>query len=498
MENPISSIFGNDESFGFNLEVTCNAKINSLVLSLSTTDHLHVSDILFLHDGKWIDLRTIQGLSTEQSTVEFFNDIPYSIGNWMNLAHRNNFFSTAFQHNPQVKFLLSIDMQIQGISIGNRIDGLWERAKTLKITIQTFCGKSVLIWDGSNPAYTIERLVMVALEINKQSLEFEKYFNFEGKSNIIIFDRLLSTSFKLIESPLLKSNQQDTLNILQEFFNYYLKCIEDGSESITFLDITAICKLNSLLDNTENEEVVISTVIFLLIKGKNLIAYNFIRRIITNNKNQINLKRLEKFTRKIGLLLFNYPLILTAHSFQRPLNSYVDIDLREFIRSVLSLLSEITDTVSMICYGTLLGAIREDDFIAHDDDIDLLFVIKKNHQTFNVIVERLVRLFEDNGFNVDLSLPNDEGALPFLQIKDINYPVHVDVFIGIQDNAEILMPMTIVKNELVNEALLLPVRYLDSGRFSGFPIPSNPDEFLKLRYGKDWITPDPLFRLNEN
>jgi hypothetical protein len=496
MEKALSSSFGNEHSFGFNLELLCCEKINSLEISLSGTDHLHISDILILLGDSWVDLRTLEGLQYTASSVESEGVLIYSLENWVQKSDRD-FFSTQYQKDAQVKFVFLRDILIQGVLIGNRRDGLWERAKTLKVTIQTWDGKTIILWDAMNAVYPMARLINGIGELHQKCLEIASGSNSSEFRNKIISDQLFNASSKLIEAPLSELNQFNMLKVLNDFFHAYLKSVEHGEKSIFSLDITPFVKINDLLGGKYTEEIAISSVIYLLFKGEHLKAYQYLRRLI-RSKVIIDLKRLESFTRQIGFLYYGYPLILTAHSFQRPLNSYTDIDLRDLIHATFEVLKKIPETVSMICYGTLLGAIRDDDFIAHDDDIDVLFIINKNHPIFSHIVEKLVLLFEDSGFAVQQNNVNEVGALPILQILDYKYPIHLDVFFGVQENTAIRMPMKQVKNELVDEVLMLPVKYLESGKFSGFPIPSNPEGFFEIRYGNTWRAADPLFRLQES
>lgn len=491
--NLLHSEFGNYNSFGFNLELPCNVSMIALELSLSEPNHLHLSDISLLQNGEWVDIRTIEGLRAEQSSVESSGALCFSGTEWISRSH-STFFSTKFQKVPLVRFLLPGKVSIQGISLGNRTDGLWERARTLKVIIHNSDGKTITLWDGQNIVFRIDRLVRAIADFHAKLSNIEtvseSYLN-DGED---IRELLLSASSELAISPLSDATQKNMHLALDRFFEFYLKEIENNS--ILQIDCNPLFKLGSLIGIRHSEESIFSSILFLLINRENNKAFNFLQRIARSNKN-IDMARLGMFTRKIGNLYLGHPLILTAHTFQRPLNSY-DIDLVSLIRAVLDVLGKIPNTSSMICYGTLLGAIREDDFIAHDDDIDVLLIIKKSNALFRNIIQHSVNILKENGFVVDLSYPYDPGALPILQIKDYRYPVHVDVFIGIHDGPQILMPMNRVKNELVDESLLLPVRYLESGKFFGLPVTSNPEGFLEKRYGKGWRIPDPMFRLNES
>ncbi len=493
--NLLHAEFGNDNSFGFNLEVYCNESMIALELSLSEANHLHLSHISLLQNGKWIDIRTIEGVRAEQSSVESSGALTFSGEEWINGSH-SNFFSTKFQKAPFVKFSLSKILPIEGISIGNRTDGLWKRAETLKVVIRNSDGKTITLWDGQNIVCRIDRLVRAIANCHSQLSYLKIVSEPDLADGRDIVEPLLSTSSELAISPLLDASQKNMHLALDRFFKFYLKEIEKENKLILNLDCNPLFKLRSLFDIKHNEESVFSGVLFLLINREEQKAFHFLRRVAQSGV-PLDMARLEKLTRTAGLFRFGYPLILTAHTFQRPLNSY-DIDLVNFMRAVLDVLAKIPNTSSMICYGTLLGAIRDDDFIAHDDDIDVLLVINKDHAMFGNIVGDAAQLFKDHGFVVDLNYPYDPGSLPILQIKDYRFPVHLDVFIGIHDSPHILMPMKRVKNELVEESLLLPVRYLESGKFSGLPVTSNPEGFLETRYGKGWRIPDPMFRLNEN
>jgi hypothetical protein len=489
------SEFGNDKSFGFNIELPCNLNMKAIELSLSEPDHLHLSEILLLRNGEWVDIRTIEGLCTEQSSVHYEGVLACSVENWVNRLNAD-FFCTEFQKSPFVKFCLPKDLPIEGISIGNRTDGLWRRAKTLKVVILNSDDKAITLWDGKNIVCRIERLVKTIANCHSQL----SYLEAVSESDIVggndIIKLLLNASSDLATSPLSDAYQKIMRLALERFFDFYLKEIEKGNKLILQFDCESLFKLGTLLEIKQSEVLVFSSVLFLLVNGANQQAFNFIKRILKEGTT-LDTLRLEKLTKQIGLQCFGYPLILTAHTFQRPLNTY-EIDLVNFIRSALDVLREIPNTSSMICYGTLLGAIREGDFIAHDDDIDLLLVITKDHVNLENIVKDTVQLFKENGFVVDLKYTFDEAALPFLEIKDYRYPVHLDVFIGIHESPKIFMPMKSVKNEFVDESMLLPVRYLESGKFSGLPVTANPEGFLEVRYGKGWRKPDPMFRLNEN
>ena len=124
--------------------------------------------------------------------------------------------------------------------------------------------------------------------------------------------------------------------------------------------------------------------------------------------------------------------------------------------------------------GTLLGAIRERDFIAHDEDIDLFFLEEDKERFFDILHELI-----DFGFTI--ARYDRRGLLSI--IRNGEY-IDLYFFSKYKDKIRICSGWCIPEKYLVNTA------YLD---FLGgqFPAPKDYLGFLEFEYGKDWGTPIP-------
>jgi len=136
--------------------------------------------------------------------------------------------------------------------------------------------------------------------------------------------------------------------------------------------------------------------------------------------------------------------------------------------------------------GTLLGAVREKDFLKHDDDMDLGVIMKASdegevakemislHQTLCTAIDLPVKLFHDS---------------PILKIK-LKSQIVVDLFPTWERAGKVYVwPHTYGE---LSRSCLLPLRpVIISGR--EFPAPAEPEKMLALNYGENWHTPDPHF-----
>ena len=142
----------------------------------------------------------------------------------------------------------------------------------------------------------------------------------------------------------------------------------------------------------------------------------------------------------------------------------------------------------ILAYGTLLGAIRDQDFIAHDDDVDLLYRLNaKSQADADVEVNTVVEYFRQHGFG-PIRFP---GTLN-VQIIAPSTGVAVDIFpYWVNDDTAFLhMEKMLVRG--IPLELLEPssrIRFYEKE----FGAPANPEGFLLARYGEGWNVSDQFF-----
>lgn len=139
---------------------------------------------------------------------------------------------------------------------------------------------------------------------------------------------------------------------------------------------------------------------------------------------------------------------------------------------------------AFLCYGTLLGAVREGDFLAHDDDVDLLYFDgASSYEEAKKKKEELIHKFKENGYSVwdtgenfNVSICGAEIDLFFSWLSEGRLHLMMEKFQFRSIDARLVLPASTVK---------LCERY--------FPAPANPQGFLQERYGEGWRKPDPYY-----
>ena len=145
---------------------------------------------------------------------------------------------------------------------------------------------------------------------------------------------------------------------------------------------------------------------------------------------------------------------------------------------------EVTGKQLFICYGTLLGYIRDNDFIEHDDDIDLCFLADSNgwdaaFEEFMDVVEKLrmhgENIWIDSGIHFHWYFDGD---------------LALDIFMGWMEGSNLNMYSS---GGVLPRERILP---LQPRRFKGLDvlIPNDPEALLQLLYGEMWRVPDPNFQ----
>ena len=201
-----------------------------------------------------------------------------------------------------------------------------------------------------------------------------------------------------------------------------------------------------------------------------------------------SLRTLEERVNAASAIIGVPPALLTRHGF-----ASVGA-LRERSDDYLALIAKVTEALkglghdAMIAYGTLLGAVREGDFLLHDDDIDMLVPLQAaTRDEVEPLLADLRRTLRETGWKV--SRPN---SYTNFHLTDPATGLHIDVFPLLVNGETSLLHMEKMQLREIATAVVLPPRDLE---FKGRTVraPARPEDFLAARYGDSWNTPDVFY-----
>ena len=448
------------------LNIPINICQSADVIYLNIKSEINIKDFINFSEIEVNDGATCFELSSH-------NDITFeSSSTSKNTKNRNEIFknfSTKKQINPWVKITFKKKIYIKELSICSRLN--FKNNSLANLTISTFLKEEK----------TFTRKI--------NDTESDKHDVKSYIKSIYTDDNLIKENIKFLDEYIKR------LNLRSLYIRHFV--IKECELSLDSNDLNRLnIHIAKLAFNTFDdlpEQVFKYVLITLIIHGKNKDDYNLIAKYA--NEMSINLvryinKKIENF-----LPSQNNPIQITSHGLRRPKRTLKAIGSKNLIgfMSDIFLLFDKYNYDLIACYGTLLGIHRDNDFIPHDDDLDLL-LITDNKNIISEIDQSLLTELESKNYEIKYkeSSKNDR----FMQIYPKHLSTHIDIFVGFVNEDEIILPMENVISRGIKKNIITPRKntiFLDRTIY----VPNRTESFLEERYGVNWHTPDIVFRFKE-
>ena len=432
------------------LIVDVNQDVTSLKVSLDDENFLNLRQIkLFDDENSLIDLDDDKVQLTFSSSVDENQKAS-------SFKHDRGFHSK-LEQGPWFTLSFEVPQHISRLEVYNRADKWGVRSQRLNVNVQSADGRNQLVYDAfsdQGKAQFFKKLIQLlgwSSPGNCESYRLAMLKKVLGVLNdssdtLSAQDFVYFLQFLPIWAEPSASDQERQLE-LDIFSRYVFHSTKEGI-SFTFIPFSDFLRTTSDLDSVEAE-----------------------------------VNRLRALD-KLG------PLQITKHGLAHQGMLVRNTDM--VLRSMETVMTDLEQLGLRPClaYGTLLGAVREGAFIAHDDDVDLFVECNDagpDEQSVFQWTENLLQQLDSEKYRTDLEVRNGKNLNIHIAVKETG--MVLDIFPYWHRGKKCAMHME-----------KMVIREVDGAIFDGrskvmlygkeFAAPGKPEAFLLERYGKDWTISD--------
>lgn len=347
----------------------------------------------------------------------------------------------------------------------------------LRIPLENTTDRARLeLHNGDLEQMNANRRMVVSFVSNSEVVS--EIWNFSEQAISAFFDQLLEQCEIQVSEA-----QTEPLAVIEQ------KILKRISETRAKLDVKFLCQFLPMFEKQAtltDFQMSILALIVLKLKGKKAsVPTTLLRSYRAFLHSRVEITRCEKAV-NLWSSVDNEKHSLIVLSKHQIHDSKLITNKEKHLR-VLSFIFPILERLGvnpMICYGTLLGAVRENDFISHDDDMDILYFdgsksLKEGLQNRLFLADKL----EEYGIKC--------GTKPKWNFHARVEGISVDLFPSWENGENLHVMMERGRLRPVPKEHILPRRDVEFLGFT-FKAPANPERFLEDRYGSGWIESDPF------